>query len=445
MDDLKDNVQVRIYKDIKGTSFPVVVRNGCLPCCLYLNAYLNGNHNSPLSIEKSRASKKFTSFYTRKKYAYELKFLYCFFEEKGIDLVERVASGTFLSTEEIDNYIRACKFYLDTEDNNKDSTVFSLSDKRIRDAIHATSNSQPEVSAHTFYQRLNRLKAYIEFLYVCHHYDKAETVQQIRIDNQFNKFKLYISTTISSSRKDNTVVKDAFESAIPSDKFFELLHVIQERSPNNPFKSSKLRNQIIAQMLIDTGARVGAVLKLKVSDLVDDWGNPRFRLTRTPNDPTDTRRLPAANKTKALSVSISCDLMKLIKLYIETVRNSTPNAHDHDFVFISEKGRTIGKPMSYNAINKVIKTFGKAIGIALHPHLLRHKWNEIFEDKAREKGVSADKIEDLRKYAMGWVEDSKMASVYNEFQLAVTVAEISSENQSQSVPNLRGDQCPPLK
>ena len=264
--------------------------------------------------------------------------------ENGIDLVERVACGSFLSIEEIDDYIRACKFYVDTEDDNKDSTVVSLTDKRIRDAIHATSNSQPEVSAHTFNQRLNRLKAYIEFLYVCHHYDRAETDQQISTDAQFNKFKLYISSVISHSRKDNTVVKDPFESVISANKFFDLLEIIKERSPNNPFKSSKLRNQIIAQILIDTGVRVGAVLKLKVSDLVDDWGTPRFRLTRTPNDPTDTRRLPAANKTKALSVSISHDLMKLIKLYIQTVRQSTPSAHEHDFVLANSSPKCNARP-----------------------------------------------------------------------------------------------------
>ncbi|KVX03724.1 integrase [Shewanella frigidimarina] len=433
------SVKVKVYKDMNGYSFPVVVQDG-LPCCLYLNSYLNGNHNSPLSTAKLRNSKQASSFYTRMKYAYELKFLYCFFMDEGIDLVELVASGNFLSIEEIDSYIRACKFYIDTEDDSKDSKIVSLTDKRIRDAIHATSNSHPEVSAHTFNQRLNRLKAYIEFLYVYRHSDKAETKQQVSTDDQFNKFKLYITTAISSTRKGNTITKDAFESAIPSDKFFDLLDTIQECSPNNPFKSSKLRNQIISQILIDTGVRVGAVLKLKMSNLVDDWSNPRFKLTRTPNDPTDTRRLPAANKTKALSVPISRDLMKLIKLYIETVRKSTPNAHEHDFVFIAEKGETIGQPMSYNAIHKVVKKLGDAVGIALHPHLLRHKWNEIFEDNAKKKGFSADKIEDLRKYAMGWSEDSKMASVYNEFQLAVMVAEISSKNQSQSVPNLRGNQ-----
>lgn len=437
MNYLGNYVQVKIYKDINGHSFPVVVRNG-LPCCVYLNSYLNGNHGSPLSTVRSRTSKQSASFYTRKKYAYELKFLYCFFMDEGIDLVERVANGIFLSIEEVDRFIRACKFYIDADGDKNDSIVISLTEKRIRDAIHATSNSQPEVSAHTFNQRLTRLKCYVEFLYVYHHYDKAETQQQISTENQFDKFRIYISSAISSSRKDNTITKDAFESAIPSDKFFDLLEVIQECSTKNPFKSSKLRNQIIAQLLIDTGVRVGAVLKLKVGDLVDDWDNPRFLLTRTPNDPMDTRRLPAENKTKALSVPISRELMKLIKLYIETVRRGIPTAHEHDFVFISEKGKNIGRPMSYNSIYKLIKIFGDFVGITLHPHLLRHKWNQVFEDKAKEKGFSTDKIEDLRKHAMGWVANSQMASVYNSFQLAVTVAEISSRNQSQSVPNLRG-------
>lgn len=439
MASLGDNVQVKIYRDTTGYSFPLVVRNGVFPACLYLNAYLNGNHNSPLSKDKGRNTAQAPAFHTRKKYAYELKLLYCHFALNNIDLVERVASGEFLSREEVDDFIRACKFYADDEVTQENSNVISISDKRIRDAIHATANSQPQVSAHTFRQRLIRLRAYIEYLYVCHHYDQAPTNQKVKTDNQFNKFKLYINSFISDTRKNNTITKDAFESVIPTDKFFRLLEIIKESSSDNPFKSSKLRNQIIMQILIDTGVRVGAVLKLKISDLVDDWGNPRFLLTRTPDDPSDTRLDPASNKTKALSVSISPDLIKLIKLYISTVRTTSPNVHEHDFVFISEKGKTLGQPLTYKAIHKIVKIFGDTINLKLHPHKLRHKWNEVFEDKAKEKGFTPEKIEDLRKYAMGWVEDSTMASVYNEFQLAVTVAEISSKNQSQSVPNLRGD------
>lgn len=140
------------------------------------------------------------------------------------------------------------------------------------------------------------------------------------------------------------------------------------------------------QILINTGVRVGAVLKLKVSDLIDDWDNPRFLLTKTPNDPTDPRLERPSNKTKALSVSISSELMKLIKLYIQTVRTENPAAREHDFVFISEKGTTSGQPLTYKSIHKIVDKFGEALGIKLHPHKLRHKWNEVLKIRRESMG-----------------------------------------------------------
>ena len=56
--------------------------------------------------------------------------------DEGIDLVERVANGIFLSIEEVDRFIRACKFYIDADGDKNDSIVISLTEKRIRDAIH---------------------------------------------------------------------------------------------------------------------------------------------------------------------------------------------------------------------------------------------------------------------------------------------------------------------
>jgi integrase len=430
------NVKVNIYRDTMGHSFPLVVRNNIFSACLYLNAYLNGNHNSPLSKGNKGASTQAPSLNTRIKYAYELKHLYGYFAEKDINLVDRVADGEFLSREEVEGFVRACKLYANDSAFQESSNLFSITDKRIRDAIHATANSHSQVSAHTFRQRLIRLRSYIEYLYVCHHYDQASTEDNARTDDKFRAFQLYINKFISGTRKDNTITKDAFESAISTEKFFELLEIIRESSPKNPFKSSKLRNQIIMQILVDTGVRVGAVLKLKISDLVDDWDNPRFLLTRTPDDATDIRRIPAANKTKAISISVSSNLMKLIKLYISTVRVSHSKAHEHDFVFISEKGVSSGQPMSYRAIHKLVDKFGDSVGIKLHPHKLRHKWNEVFTDKAEEAGFDSAQIEDMRKYSMGWVEDSKMAQIYNEFKLAVKVQELSAKNQSKSVPSL---------
>lgn len=430
------NISVNLYRDTNGHSFPVVVRNNVFPACLYLNAHLNGNHNSPLSRGKKGVSTQAPSLNTRIKYAYELKLLYCYFADKKINLVDRVANGMFLSRVEVEDFVRACKLYADDGSSQESSSVINITDRRIRDAIHATANSQPQVSVHTFRQRLIRLRSYIEYLYVCHHYDQAATESSMKIDDKFRSFQLYINKFISGARKNNTITKDPFEPVISTDNFFKLIEVIKESSPKNPFKSSRLRNQIIMQALIDTGVRVGAVLKLKISDLVDDWDNPRFLITRTPGDVTDTRRIPAANKTKALSVSVSPDLMKLIRLYISTVRASHSIANEHDFVFISEKGVSSGQPISYKAIHKVVNKFGDVVGIKLHPHKLRHKWNEVFTDKAEEAGYIAEQIEDMRKYSMGWVEDSKMVQTYNEFKLAVKVHELSAKNQKKSIPSL---------
>ncbi len=430
-----DNFTVKVYRDLSGLPFPLVVRNGAFPACLYLNAYLNGNHNSPLSKGPSTQA---PAFNTLKKYADELKFLYCHFTINNIDLVDRVSCGVFLSVSEIDDFVRVAKLPFNAVKNAERTKVVNITDRRIQKAIYATHNSPPLVSTHTFKQRLIRLRSYIEHLYICHHYDKSSSAETISIDNKLRAFQLYINKYISDTRTDSVKTRDPFDSVLPTNKFLDLLTVIQVSSEKNPFKSSKLRNQLMIQILIETGVRIGAVLKLKVSDLIEDWNNPRFLLTRTPNDSTDRRRNPAKNKTKALSVSISTELLKKIQLYITTVRAKYDRSNQHDFIFISEKGVSSGKPITYEQFYKVIVKFGKSIDLKLHPHLLRHKWNEIFTDKAEKAGYGQDKIEDMRKYCMGWVQNSKMAQTYNDFKMAINVSKLSAANQNKTVPELGG-------
>ena len=43
-------------------------------------------------------------------------------------------------------------------------------------------------------------------------------------------------------------------------------------------------------------------------------------------------------------------------------------------------------------------------------------------------------MDDLRKYAMGWSENSQMAGNYDRFEIAMTMREISSKNQNDTVP-----------
>lgn len=80
--------------------------------------------------------------------------------------------------------------------------------------------------------------------------------------------------------------------------FFKLLEIIKPFSPDNPWtESSRTRNKLIVDIFIETGIRLGALNKLKISDIKEGAEGTRLHITRTPNDPTDPRKLsPAQNQ-----------------------------------------------------------------------------------------------------------------------------------------------------
>jgi integrase len=176
--------------------------------------------------------------------------------------------------------------------------------------------------------------------------------------------------------------------------------------------------------------RVGALAKLKLSDIIEEWDNPRLLLTRTPDDITDPRKRKPQQKTKPLASPISKQLLKTIKHYIDTDRKKFDKNSTHDFLFVSEKGKNKGQPLSMKGVYNITKTLSRVLNFDFCPHLLRHKYNEIFDIKATAMGYAPEKIEDCRKYLMGWSEDSKMGAVYNEFRNAVKVREITASDQT---------------
>jgi len=101
---------------------------------------------------------------------------------------------------------------------------------------------------------------------------------------------------------------------------------------------------------------------------------------------------------------------------------------------VSHKGRTKGKPLSLVSINSIFGTLSKVLKFNVYPHLMRHKWNEIFEDKGLALGMTHQEINDLRKYACGWSEDTKMVSRYNQFKNALAAQKMSKIRQSKFMP-----------
>lgn len=412
---------VETYKNLDNLSDVSIADENMLPACFFLS-----NH-----LETSYADHAFN---TRHTYAKVLLFIFRYFTTKSIDLPERVESGMFFTADEYDAFTRHCKYKVET-DFKDDSNVVSFerfSGKQLDNFIHASQSTESRAAAKTIKLRLRLFFGYIEYLYNVYHF--ANNPPEF-VSKNFADFERKVKTDISLLKDDNADVSDPFEQAIPDDVFFKVLEIIKPTSPNNPWTEPvKLRNQLTVDIFIETGIRLGANGGLKISDIKENWDKPRLMITRTPNDPTDPRIIPSAQKTKAHSAAIPHDLLKLLKLYINTERSKYPKAETHDFICVSTKGGSEGLPITDDGVSKAIKKLSKAVGFHLTPHIFRHKWNEIFEKRARVAGYTTEQIEDIRKYAMGWVEGSKMSGTYNSFMHAMLVHELSAQRQRETVP-----------
>jgi len=123
-------------------------------------------------------------------------------------------------------------------------------------------------------------------------------------------------------------------------------------------------------------------------------------ITRTPDDPTDSRTRVAAQKTNAHIATIPTELMDDIKKYYEETRKRFPFSRQHEFIFVSEKSgedHKAGDPLSLK-----IKTF--------HPHKLRHYWHKLFDEAIKDDKVPDSEKDKMRKEAMGWARNSQMGN-----------------------------------
>ncbi|MBA3998569.1 MAG: site-specific integrase [Candidatus Accumulibacter sp.] len=396
--------------------FVSIVDDFDCPVCPYVSTYL-----STLTGQ---------SFNTQLRKANELFFVLSYFQKTNIDLVVRIQSGELISNKE---YLQ---FYL-ASTSKKNSAEDSLavphiiSDKALRNAISANKSQLVRVSNETQLGRIRRLRDYMEDLFK--HFHDSYSVGKDIVD-RFDRLTAAIKLDEKSlGGNKSQYVGDPSDSVIPDDLFCRLLEIIRPSSNDNPFKGSKVRNYLIVSILIQSGIRRGALAKLKISDFHFQKNYDAISIYRSGVDPTDPRLEKPNQKTKSHLATISPELMGQIKYYVDYVRGEIPREEEHDFIFVSEKGSrgTLGHPISLKSVNAIFHVLSKAIGFHIYPHLLRHKWNEIFDKAGTEKGIDPRLLEDIRKYAMGWSETTEMAGTYNDKRLAEKAKELSKAHQKR--------------
>jgi integrase len=397
--------------------FVALVDDSQCPVDPYVSCYLNG----PLAGSSPN---------TRVRYANELLFVLRYFNAKGISMPDRVASGTLFSSGEYHEFYDRCLLKGDPQKTGVIDFKYFES-KQLRNAMVASQRSMAKASNGTVQGRIRRFRCFLEWLYRQAHdsFDVAGDVKErylrLTAEIKLNEKRL--------GKNENRHVASPSMSVIPDSTFIKLLSVTHPSSPQNPFKRSKLRNYIIVNMLANSGIRRGALAKLKISDLIYQGSADQISIYRSRNDPSDPRLERPNQKTKAHLSTVGSDIMIHTKFYIDHVRALFPEAIKHDYLFVSESGskRTAGHPLSLKSINSLFRKISKTLGFHISPHTLRHKWNEIFDISGNKCGIDASRLEDVRKYAMGWTQSSSMSTIYNDKRLAVVAREISKAHQQR--------------
>ena len=394
--------------------FLAIVDNYDCPVCPYVSAYLSTFSSHPFNTQLRKAC--------------ELLFVLRHFDKAKIDLIERIRTGELITNKE---YLQ---FHLNSARNTHSSNgsllfIRNISDKVLRNAIAANERQTHCVASETRQGRIRRFREYLE--YVFNYFHDSYFINKDLL-NRFNMLLASVKLDEASLGKNkNQFTSDPFQSTIPDLIFSQLLEMILPSSENNPFKGSKIRNYLIVSILIQSGIRRGALAKIKISDLHMHGNQDTISIYRSRIDDSDPRIDRPNQKTKAHLATIHPDLMVQIKYYIDHERSKIPHSEQHDYIFVTEKSSrgTLGNPISLKSINAIFSVLSKSLGFHVHPHLIRHKWNEVFDKIGTDKGVDPRLLEDIRKYAMGWSENTTMTRIYNENRLALKVREISKAHQ----------------
>ncbi len=307
-------------------------------------------------------------------------------DEAGIDLEERIETGSFLTPSE----------------------VLSL-----RDALrqNRTKGAGTPVNPSTHYSRCVHVRDYIEW--------RGQHVVQ-RIPNGDTRF-FPARTRLGEFRDGMTAllpkVRTKGREGLAPEVEARLRDVIHPDHPENPFqRSHRHRNFALILCYLELGIRLAEAMVIQGADLDLNPQRPTITIHRRPDDPKDTRRRQPLVKTDSRILPIGPELLAAMEAWVLIHRRDTRrygNAKKSPFVFVARNGR----PMATRTAHDLFVQLREAVpGLpsSLSAHVLRHTWNERYSKEADIAQMPEGKEERTRAYLMGWKKGSKTAGTYTE-------------------------------
>ena len=325
----------------------------------------------------------------------------------GLSLEARMATGAGLELREIESLSHALKTARvpDRTERPHQANVLPLSRSGKGLHRHLPHDCDEMLAPQTGANRVRSVAAYLDWLAS---HSRAAGSQQLLRDT----VKALTARAKVGARQPSEPRK-----GLSPEQRDRLFAVIDPSSPENPFRSEavRYRNLAVVACLDETGMRRGELCGLKIPDI--DFKKLTISIHRRPADPRDPRRQKPKTKSGARPVPIRPELADILFAYLSDWRRTEPGARMHAYVFVSHAGIRPGAPLTPRSVGNVFAALESVLGFRLHPHLLRHTWNDRFSAAIDGRAVRGDRTpeaseERIRNFLMGWSPDSKMAAVY---------------------------------
>jgi integrase/recombinase XerD len=172
-----------------------------------------------------------------------------------------------------------------------------------------------------------------------------------------------------------------------------------------------VRDKVIFRISLETGARIGEILGLRIEDLdaFDGW----LQIRRNVNIENEARA-----KTNERDLPILDSLVEDIQSYMSGERANVSLEIDSDYLFVNYKGEHKGKPMKPRNFLRILKTASKKAGLS--PNEIRtHSGRSTRVQQLIEESRVNPKITDtLIMEEMGWSSSESLKYYKKAFSVA---------------------------
>jgi integrase len=337
-----------------------------------------------------------------------LKWLYEWCEATGIELESRLRQARLPTAAEITGFCR------------------HLRARKIPDGRNFAERAEPEVISTLSPATFNFYLSVVERFLIWAAYEFFPVGLPARARETVETSRERLQRAFRSNKLGGKPLRTRL--GLSDQEVAELREVVRPGHRRNPFKPVvQFRNYVVVELMLATGLRRGEVLKVKLSHLPV---GPKSTLTvqRTPGDKDDTRRNEPAVKTREREIPIAKPLA--VELWRYAQKHRKPGKHP--YLFTSQRD---GAPLDVAGVNWIFscivrRCFPHLRG-KLHPHNIRHTFNNRLMVKARELGWSDDRQQKVQTYLNGWAEGSIMPEIYTRAVIEAQAMELAEKYQAE--------------